>query len=64
MLRIYCLQNWLNLSDRQVEDTLYEIDSMRRFAGFGGATGALPDGDHDTEFPASSGTSRIDGGIA
>jgi len=43
MFRIYCLQNWFNLSDRQMEDALYEIDSMRRFAGFGRVTGALPD---------------------
>ncbi|QOJ21763.1 MAG: IS5 family transposase [Gammaproteobacteria bacterium] len=43
MFRIYCLQNWFNLSDRQTEDTLYEIESMRRFAGFGWITDALPD---------------------
>ena len=43
MFRIYCLQNWFNLSGRQMEDALYEIDSVRRFAGFGGVTGALPD---------------------
>ena len=43
MFRIYCLQNWFNLSDRQMEGALYEIESMRRFAGFGGVTGALPD---------------------
>lgn len=43
MFRIYCLQNWFNLSDRQMEDALYEIESMRRFAGFSGVTDALPD---------------------
>ena len=43
MFRIYCLQNWFNLSDRQMEDALYEIESMRRFAGFSGITDALPD---------------------
>jgi len=43
MLRIYCMQNWFNLSDRQMEDALYEIESMRRFGGFGGVTDALPD---------------------
>ena len=43
MLRIYCMQNWLNLSDRQMEDALYEIESVRRFAGFSGVTDALPD---------------------
>jgi IS5 family transposase len=29
MLRIYCMQNWFNLSDRQMEDALYEIESVR-----------------------------------
>lgn len=43
MLRIYCAQNWFNLSDRQMEDALYEIESLRRFAGFSGVTSALPD---------------------
>ena len=43
MLRIYCAQNWFNLSDRQMEDALYEIESLRRFAGFSGVTAALPD---------------------
>ena len=43
MLRIYCMQNWFNLSDRQMEDALYEIESMRRFAGFSSVTDALPD---------------------
>ncbi|MDE2389527.1 MAG: IS5 family transposase [Betaproteobacteria bacterium] len=43
MFRIYCLQNWFNLSDRQMEDALYEIESMRRFAGFSGVTDTLPD---------------------
>ena len=43
MLRIYCVQNWFNFSDRQMEDALYEIESLRRFAGFSGVTAALPD---------------------
>lgn len=43
MLRIYCAQNWFNYSDRQMEDALYEIESLRRFAGFSGVTAALPD---------------------
>jgi len=33
MLRIYFMQNWFNLSDAQAEDSLYDIESMRRFAG-------------------------------
>jgi IS5 family transposase len=43
MLRIHCMQNWFSFSDRQMEDALYEIDSIRRFAGFGSVTEALPD---------------------
>jgi IS5 family transposase len=43
MLRIHCLQNWFSFSDRQMEDALYEIDSVRRFAGFASVTEALPD---------------------
>jgi IS5 family transposase len=63
MFRIYCLQNWFNLSDRQMEDALYEIKSMRCFAGFSGVTGYPAGRDHDTEFPASFREARIDGGI-
>ena len=43
MFRIYCMQNWFNYSDRQMEDALYEVESIRRFAGFSGVTVALPD---------------------
>jgi len=32
MLRIYFLQQWFNLSDPQVEDAIYDSESMRRFA--------------------------------
>lgn len=43
MLRIYLIQQWFNFSDRQMEDALYEIESVRRFAGFTSVTAALPD---------------------
>ena len=33
MLRIHCMQLSYNLSDPAMEDSLYEIESMRRFAG-------------------------------
>jgi len=33
MLRIHCMQLFYNLSDPGMEDALYEIESMRRFAG-------------------------------
>ncbi|QQD18685.1 IS5 family transposase [Spongiibacter nanhainus] len=33
VLRVHCLQLFYNLSDPAMEDALYEIESMRRFAG-------------------------------
>jgi len=33
MLRIYFLQQWFDLSDPAAEDAIYDIESMRRFAG-------------------------------
>jgi len=33
MLRIYFMQQWYGLSDPAMEDGLYDIASMRRFAG-------------------------------
>jgi len=33
MLRVHCLQLFYNLSDPAMEDALYEMESMRRFAG-------------------------------
>lgn len=33
MLRIYFMQNWYGLSDPAMEDSLYDIEAMRRFAG-------------------------------
>ena len=33
MLRIYFLQQWYGLSDPGMEDNLYDVESMRRFAG-------------------------------
>ena len=33
MLRIYFLQHWFNLSDPAVEEALYDVVSMREFAG-------------------------------
>ena len=33
MLRVYCMQLFYNLSDPAMEDALYEIESMRQFAG-------------------------------
>jgi len=43
MLRIYFLQQWFNLSDPQAEDTLYDSESMRRFAGIELGENPVPD---------------------
>jgi IS5 family transposase len=43
MLRVYFLQQWFNLSDPQAEDSLYDIESMRRFAGVELGEETVPD---------------------
>ncbi len=43
MLRIHFMQHWFNLSDPQAEDSLYDIESMRRFAGIELAEDVIPD---------------------
>lgn len=42
MLRVHLMQHWYGLSDPAMEDALYEISSMRRFAGLS-ITKSLPD---------------------
>jgi IS5 family transposase len=43
MLRILFMQQWYALSDPAMEDALYEIESMRRFAGLELNEDAIPD---------------------
>ena len=43
MLRIYFLQQWFNLSDPAMEDSLYDIESMRRFSGIDLGSDPVPD---------------------
>lgn len=43
MLRIYFVQQWLNLSDPQAEDTLYDSESVRRFVGVELSDDVVPD---------------------
>ncbi len=43
MLRIYCLQQWYGLPDPGVEEALYDMESMRRFAGLELGEDAIPD---------------------
>jgi transposase, IS5 family len=42
MLRVHLMQNWLGLSDPAMEEALYEIGSMRKFAKLS-LTQAIPD---------------------
>jgi transposase, IS5 family len=43
MLRIYFMQQWFNLSDPAMEDSLYDSESMRRFAEIELVEDAVPD---------------------
>lgn len=43
MLRIYFLQQWFALSDPAMEDALYDIESLRRFAGIELGQDEVPD---------------------
>ena len=43
MLRIYFLQQWYGLSDPAAEESLYDIESMRRFVGLELGDDAIPD---------------------
>ena len=43
MLRIYFLQQWYSLSDPGAEEALYDMHSMRDFAGLDLAQDAIPD---------------------
>ena len=43
MLRIYFLQQWYGLSDPGMEDALYDIESMRRFAHIDLTSDPVPD---------------------
>jgi len=43
MFRIYCLQQWYNLSDPGAEEALYDSLTMRRFAGVRADDDVIPD---------------------
>ncbi len=43
MLRIYFMQQWYGLSDPGMEDALYDIESMRRFASIDLEADTIPD---------------------
>ena len=43
MLRLYFMQQWYALSDPAMEEALYDMESMRRFAGIELGEDAVPD---------------------
>lgn len=43
MLRLPCLQQWFNLSDPAVEETLYDSRAMRQFVGIDLGREPVPD---------------------
>ena len=43
MLRLHCLQQWLNLSDPAVEEALYDSRAMRQFVGIDLGREPVPD---------------------
>ncbi|MBI3918499.1 MAG: IS5 family transposase [Betaproteobacteria bacterium] len=43
MFRVYCLQQWYNLSDPGAEEALYDSITMRRFAGVVTDADVIPD---------------------
>jgi IS5 family transposase len=43
MLRLYCVQQWFNLSDPAAEDALYDSEAIRRFVGVELADDRVPD---------------------
>jgi transposase, IS5 family len=62
MLRVYFLQNWYVLSDPMAEETLYDSEAMRRFAGIELGDDRIPDRDHDPQLPAPAGAAWADRG--
>lgn len=43
MLRVYFLQQWYGLADEALEDTIYDSQAMRTFAGIDLGQGGVPD---------------------
>jgi hypothetical protein len=43
MLRIYFMHQWYGVSDPAMEDALYDIESIRRFAGIDLEVDTVPD---------------------
>ena len=54
MLRIYCLQQWYNLSDPGAEEVLCDIQSMRAFVGLELGRDDIPGRNDDPQLPPSA----------
>ena len=62
MLRVHCVQLFYNLSDPGMEDLLYEVESVRRFAGLR-LSGPLPDETTIRELPPPAGDAGLGDGV-
>jgi transposase, IS5 family len=58
MLRIHLLQHWFNLADNALEEALYDIASLRRFAGIDLGVERVPDETKGAEVSAPVGAAR------
>ena len=63
MLRIHLLQNWFGYSDPAMEEALYEVAPLRRFAGLSLARGSVPDETTILNFRRLLETHQLAGGI-
>ncbi len=50
MLRIHLMHNWFGYSDPAMEEALYEVAPLRRFAGLSLAHGSVPDATRKLNF--------------
>ena len=62
MLRVHCVQLFYNVSDPGMEDLLYEVESVRRFAGLR-LSGSLPDETTNPELPSPAGDAGLGDGV-
>jgi IS5 family transposase len=58
MLRVYFLQNWYALSDPMAEESLYDSEAMRHFAGIEPGDDRIPDGPRDRGRSAAASARR------
>jgi IS5 family transposase len=58
MLRVCFLQNWCALSDPMAEESLYDSEAMRHFAGIEPGDDRIPDGPRDRGRSAAASARR------